>query len=178
MTNMTPLGEDLETTIVSRGRRTDAERLLERLNDLQWTIATAESLTGGLVSAALAAVPGASSALRGGVVAYATDVKRSVLRVDEKLLALHGAVEAKVARQMADRVRDVLGDTQGRVDVGISTTGIAGPTSPDGQPVGTVHVGVSTPLGTRVHTLQLAGTRDDIRAETVRLALKMTLEAL
>ena len=63
-------------------------------------------------------------------------------------------------------------------DVGISTTGIAGPESPDGQPIGTVHIGVATPLGTRVESLELRGTRDEIRAEAVRRAVRTALDAL
>lgn len=167
-----------ESTSIVEGRCSDAQRLLARLSELGWTIAVAESLTGGLVCAELAAVPGASAQLRGGVVAYATDLKQRLLGVDGAILALDGAVQPKVARQMAEGVRDALAAAGGRVDVGVSTTGIAGPTSPDGQPVGTVYVGVSTPLGTRVELLQLEGSRDEIRAETVRGALRMTLEAL
>ncbi|MBB2976062.1 nicotinamide-nucleotide amidase [Microbacterium endophyticum] len=170
---------DVETTIVRRKkRRSDAERLLARLDELNWTVATAESLTGGLVAASLVAVPGASAHVRGGIVAYATDVKQTVLGVDATLLELHGAVESKVARQMADKVRDVLADGDTRVDVGIATTGIAGPGSPDGQPVGTVHIAVSTPLGTRVESFVLEGDREAIRAETVRRSLRLALSAL
>ncbi len=170
-------GIDESTSIVS-GRTTDAERLIARLGELGWTIGVAESLTGGLLCAALVEVPGASAYVRGGVVAYATDLKKTLLGVDGAILDLDGPVQPKVARQMADGARDVLGASGGRADVGVSTTGIAGPASPDGQPVGTVYVGVSTPLGTRVELLQLSGTRDEIRSETVRRALRLTLEAL
>ncbi|MBA8816449.1 nicotinamide-nucleotide amidase [Microbacterium halimionae] len=170
---------DVETTVVRRKKRmSDAERLLARLAELKWTVATAESLTGGLVVASLVAVPGASAHVRGGIVAYATDVKQSLLGVDATQLALHGAVESKVARQMAEKVRDALAEGGTRVDVGIATTGIAGPQSPDGQPVGTVHIAVSTPLGTRVESLVLEGDREAIRAETVRRSLKLALSAL
>jgi nicotinamide-nucleotide amidase len=170
-------GVDESTSIVA-GRRTDAARLLGRLGELKWTIAVAESLTGGLLCAEIASVPGASAHLRGGVVAYATDLKQKILGVDATILELDGPVQPKVARQMAEGVRDALADDRGRADVGVSTTGIAGPTSPDGQPVGTVYVGVSTPLGTRVELLQLQGTRDEIRAETVRRAIRLVEEAL
>jgi nicotinamide-nucleotide amidase len=159
-------------------RRTDAELLLDRLAELDWSVATAESLTGGLLVAALVAVPGASRSVRGGVVAYATELKQSVLGVDATLLEVGGPVQAKVARQMAERVRETMALGGRPAEVGISTTGIAGPDSPDGQPVGTVHVGVSTPLGTRVESLVLAGTRDEIRGETVRIALRLAGSAL
>ncbi|MBE9940161.1 CinA family protein, partial [Cellulosimicrobium cellulans] len=97
--------------------RPDVVELLGALEARGWTLATAESLTGGLLSATIVDVPGASRVLRGAVVAYATDVKESVLGVDGGLLAAHGAVHPEVARQMAERVRDVL-----RADVGVATT--------------------------------------------------------
>lgn len=104
------------------------------------TIAVAESLTGGLVAAALTAVPGASQVFRGSVTAYATDLKHRVLGVDAGLLAARGAVDAQVAGQMAAGVRGVLG-----ADWGVATTGVAGPEPQDGQPVGTVFVAVAGP---------------------------------
>ena len=79
---------------------------------------------------------------------------------------------------MAEGVRGALALPGVEVQVGIATTGIAGPTSPDGQPVGTVHIAVSTPLGTRVESLQLDGDRDGIRAETVRRVIRLALDAL
>jgi nicotinamide-nucleotide amidase len=79
---------------------------------------------------------------------------------------------------MAEGVRARLGHDGGPCDVGISTTGIAGPESPDGQPVGTVHIGIATAVGTRVVTLALEGSRERIRVETVRQAVLATLDAL
>lgn len=176
---MTNAGDSpLERTRVRPGRRSDTERLLDRLGELGWTIATAESVTGGLLVAELVSVPGASEYVRGGIVAYASDVKHALLGVDASFLAAHGAVQPKVARQMADGVRTALAEGDRKVDVGVATTGIAGPASPDGQPVGTVHVGVSTALGTKVTSLHLAGDRGRIRAETVRAAVRAVLEAL
>lgn len=157
---------------------TDAERLLARLRELGWTVGVAESLTGGLVVASLVAVSGASESVRGGVVAYSTDLKHELLGVDQALLDAHGPVNPRVARQMADGVRVRLGEFGEPCDVGIATTGIAGPESPDGQPVGTVHIAIATPLGTRVESLELSGTRDEIRSESVRRALRLALEAL
>lgn len=172
------LPEDLENTLVSVGRVSEPERLVARLAELGWTLAVAESLTGGLVVAGIVAVPGASAVLRGGIVAYATDVKAALLGVDETLLAAHGPVHPRVARQMADGVRRTLGADGLTADVGIATTGIAGPVSPDGQPVGTVHVAVSTPLGSRVESLQLDGDREQIRAEAAAFAVRLALDAL
>ena len=172
------LPDELENTQVSVGRASEPERLVARLGELGWTVGVAESLTGGLVVSSIVSVPGSSAVLRGGIVAYATDVKGALLGVDETLLAAHGPVHPRVARQMADGVRRALGHDGLPADVGIATTGIAGPVSPDGQPVGTVHVAVSTPLGSRVESVQLTGDRAAIRAEAAALAVRIALEAL
>lgn len=156
----------------------DATAALERLRQRDWTLGIAESLTGGMLAATLIAVPGASVSVIGGIVAYATPLKHSLLGVDAALLAEHGAVHPEVARQMAEGVRSAVAVDGRPADVGISTTGIAGPDSPDGQPVGTVHIGVSTPTDSRVLSLQLEGDRDAIRAETVRYALRALLTAV
>nr|WP_202514769.1 MULTISPECIES: nicotinamide-nucleotide amidohydrolase family protein [unclassified Streptomyces] len=133
------------------------------------TLAVAESLTGGLVAAELTSVPGASQAFRGAVTAYATPLKSEVLGVDADLLAERGAVDAEVARQMATGARRALG-----ADWGVATTGVAGPESQDGRPVGTVFVAVSGPHGTgKVAALRLNGDRADIRRESVRSALDL-----
>lgn len=152
---------------------TSAAQVVERLRARGLTIGTAESLTGGRVVAALVDVPGASAVVRGAVVAYATDLKRTVLGVDAALLDGHGPVHPDVARQMAAGARRVLA-----VDVGVATTGIAGPTSPDGQPVGTVHIGIATDDGIRALSLRLDGDREQIRAECVRRALDAVAEVL
>ncbi|MDF2992205.1 MAG: uncharacterized protein K0S37_2719 [Microbacterium sp.] len=169
--------EDFDETLV-RDPRESAALLLDRLAELGWTVAVAESLTGGLVVSSLIDVPGASRVVRGGVVAYATDVKQSVLGVDAALLEAHGAVHPRVARQMARGVRDVLGRDGVPADVGVATTGVAGPETQDGHLVGTVHIGVSTPLGTSVDSLVITGDRDRIRREAARIAVRRTLAAL
>jgi nicotinamide-nucleotide amidase len=135
------------------------------------TVATAESLTGGLVCAALTDVPGASAVVRGALVVYATELKAQVLGVDAGLLASGGAVQAEVARQMASGVCRVLG-----ADVGVATTGVAGPDPQDGQPVGTVFVAVAAQGRTTVQALALDGDRATIRARTVRAALDLVAE--
>jgi nicotinamide-nucleotide amidase len=145
------------------------------------TLAVAESLTGGLVAAAITDVPGASQAFRGSVTAYATEVKHQLLGVDATLLDERGAVDPQVAVQMADGVRKALG-----ADWGISTTGVAGPDPQDGQPVGTVHVAVAGPLGAdsgafdggKVASLRLNGGRAEIRMESVRSVLGLLLQEL
>jgi nicotinamide-nucleotide amidase len=115
-----------------------ARRVLAAAGERGLTIAAAESLTGGQLAAAFTSVPGASAVFRGSVTAYATDLKASVLGVDADLLAEVGAVHAEVARRMAQGVRRVC-----RADLGLATTGVAGPDPQDGRPVGTVFVAVA-----------------------------------
>jgi PncC family amidohydrolase len=128
-----------------------AADVVERLTVLGEGLAVAESLTGGALCAHLVSVPGASAVLRGGVVAYATDVKADLLGVDRDLLARHGAVHAGVAAAMAQGVARRLAATWG-----VATTGVAGPAEQDGQPVGTVHVAVNGPVSD-VRSLRLDG---------------------
>ncbi|MET0789372.1 MAG: CinA family protein [Cellulomonas sp.] len=148
-----------------------AQDLLAAVGARGWTLAVAESLTGGLVCSTLVDVPGASSVLRGAVVAYATELKATLLGVDRALLAARGAVDPDVARAMAHAVRERLG-----ADVGLATTGVAGPDPQDGHPPGTVHVAVSTPDGTEVRSLRLAGDRVAVRALTVDAVLALGVE--
>ncbi len=162
-----------------------AADVVRRLGERRLTVATAESLTGGLVCAALTDVPGASAVVRGAVVSYATALKSSLLGVDAVLLQRHGAVQPEVARQMAVGVCRALGS-----DVGIATTGVAGPDASDGQPVGTVYVAVASPVDdgsvggetsaqrVEVRRLDLPGERAAVRAATVDAALALVLEAL
>ncbi|AKU17321.1 CinA family protein [Luteipulveratus mongoliensis] len=150
----------------------DVVALVGSLTAAGQTVATAESLTGGLVAARLTSVPGSSAVVRGGVVSYATDVKQSVLGVDADLLARGGAVQEGVARQMAEGVRRLLASTWG-----LATTGVAGPDPQDGQPVGTVFVAVAGPVGVRAQALALTGGREDIRSATVDAVLALLLES-
>lgn len=132
------------------------------------TVATAESLTGGWLGAALTAVPGASGVYRGGVVAYATDLKHQLLGVDAALLARVGAVDAEVVAAMAEGVRDRLG-----ADYGLATTGAAGPDPQDGHPPGTVWVAVAAPGRTVVVDASVAVPVDRaaVRRSTVLAVL-------
>ena len=150
-----------------------AARCVRAALDRGATLATAESLTAGLVCARLADVPGASGALRGGVVAYATALKHELLDVPADLLQREGPVHPDVALAMAAGVRRRLGAT-----VGVSTTGVAGPGPADGSPAGTAYaavVGVGTP---RVEALHLPGDRPAVRAATARAALSLLAEVL
>ncbi|OIV36872.1 hypothetical protein BIV57_14030 [Mangrovactinospora gilvigrisea] len=147
-----------------------AAELIRLARERGLTLACAESLTGGLVAAALTAVPGASHAFRGSVTAYATDRKAAVLGVDAALLAREGAVHPGVAAAMAAGVRRVMA-----ADVGLATTGVAGPEPQDGRPVGTVFVAVDGPEGARVRELALSGDRAAIRAATVSAVLDLAV---
>lgn len=149
----------------------EAVRLLRERGE---TIACAESLTGGLLCAALVDVPGASDVVVGGVVSYATRVKHSVLGVDGEHLARRGAVDPGTAAQMADGVRRLLD-----ADWGIATTGVAGPGPNEGKPAGTVFVGLDGPdHRLRSEPLHLDGDRDAVRRGTVGAALSSLVATL
>jgi nicotinamide-nucleotide amidase len=137
------------------------------------SLAVAESLTGGLVAGTLTSVPGASVVLRGGVVAYATDLKSALLGVPADLLRQRGPVDPEVAAAMAAGVRARLG-----ASYGISTTGVAGPGPAEGKAAGTVFIAVDGPSGPIARGLQLQGDREDVRNETVRSVLSLLLGAL
>jgi nicotinamide-nucleotide amidase len=155
-----------------------AAAALEELRRRGLTLAVAESLTGGALSAALVSVPGASAVLRGAVVAYATPVKASLLGVDPGLLAAHGPVDPEVARQMARGVRTALAVDGRPADVGVSTTGVAGPEPQGGKPVGTVHIGVSVGDTTLSRAFHFEGDRSAIRVATVDAALSLLTETV
>jgi nicotinamide-nucleotide amidase len=150
-----------------------AEEILRLLTAAAWTVATAESLTGGLVAAALTDVPGSSGAFRGGIVAYATELKARTLGVDSRMLAAHGPIYAPVAVAMANGVRERLGAT-----VGIATTGVAGPDPVNDFLPGTVHVAVSLADDTVVRTMALPGNRDEVRRLAVERVLGLLLGRL
>ena len=135
------------------------------------TIAVAESLTGGLLVAELIRTPGASAVVLGGVVAYNTELKHTVLGVDAEVLAAHGPVHPDVAAQMAVGVRAALTVAGENAHIGISTTGVAGPDPQDGKPVGTVYLGFA--IGDEVvdAALALTGDRDGIRSAVVSESL-------
>ena len=132
------------------------------------TVAVAESLTGGLLGATLTAVPGASKTFRGGVIAYATDLKENLLGVPGPLLGAEGAVSAQVAAAMAAGVRDRLA-----ASYGVALTGVAGPDPQDGKSPGTVFVAVAGPGGGQVRELDLSGDRETIRVAAVESAVEV-----
>ena len=147
--------------------------LIARLAARGLTVAVAESLTGGMLAAELIRPRGASAVVLGGVVAYATELKHTVLGVDGDLLASSGPVDPDVARQMAAGARTVLAVNGRKADIGISTTGVAGPDPQGGKVPGTVYLGVATEQGTRAVELQLDGDRTTIRTSTVVAAISL-----
>jgi nicotinamide-nucleotide amidase len=156
-------------TVAERSAHEAHEALLERGE----TVAVAESLTGGALGAALVAVPGVSATFRGGVIAYATELKSELLGVDAGLLARRGPVDADVAVAMASGVRERLGATWG-----LATTGVAGPDPQDGHPPGVFYVAIAGPDIARVEALALDGDRATVRAAAVAAALELLRAAL
>ncbi len=159
------MSDDDETTA-----RLGAE-IIAQLTARGLRIAVAESLTGGLLVSELIRTPGASAVVSGGVVAYNTALKASVLGVDADLLAARGAVDPDVAAQMATGVRVALAVDGIPADIGISTTGVAGPEPQDGAAVGTVYLGFAIGDVVSTSALQLSGDRDSIRSVAVRASL-------
>ncbi|MCZ2807625.1 nicotinamide-nucleotide amidohydrolase family protein [Modestobacter sp. VKM Ac-2983] len=150
-----------------------AQQLHEALLARGETVAAAESLTAGLFCATLAAVPGASATLRGGVVAYATDLKTALAGVAPELLATSGPVSEPAAAALAEGIRSRCAATWG-----IGLTGVAGPDPVDGHAPGRVYLGLSDGLVTVVHELDLPGDRAAVRAGAVREAMARLLGRL
>ncbi len=131
------------------------------------TVATAESLTGGQLATRFTETPGASETYLGGVITYATELKRTILDVDQEVVEEHGVVSSECARAMASGIKAFTG-----ASYGVSTTGVAGPTEQEGKPVGTVFVGIAGPGYLDAVELDLSGDRQEITAETCREALR------
>ena len=151
----------------------DAVAVVDALTVRGQTVATAESLTGGLLCAALVDVPGASVVVRGAVVAYATDTKTTVLGVPADVVATDGTVAAQTALHMARRARELFD-----ADWGVATTGVAGPDPAEGHPPGRAYVALAGPDQAAHRLLQLAGDRAAVRSGTVRAALVLLTEHL
>jgi nicotinamide-nucleotide amidase len=168
------LGEPLGDYLFGRDERGVEELVLDLCRARGWTLATAESCTGGLVAARLTSVPGSSEVFCGSVVAYANEVKESSLGVPAAVLAQHGAVSAETAAAMAVGVREALG-----VDVAIADTGIAGPGggTPE-KPVGLVYLHVSTPEGEAGSEFSFPGDRESIRIRATVGALHLARRVL
>ena len=153
---------------------TQIELLVQRLKELQKTIATAESCTGGFLSKSLTDFSGSSAVYPGGIISYCNRVKHELLGVDQDLLDRFGPVSEAVARQMAEKVRLVIG-----ADFGVGITGIAGPNSDEsGLPVGLVYLAASDGQRTLVRECRFDGDRNAIRARAAEAAADLTFELL
>lgn len=151
-----------------------AKDVVDALRRRGWTLAVAESMTGGLLGATLTAVVGSSDVFRGGVISYVDDVKAEHLGVDRDVLARKGAVTAEVARAMASGVL-----ARFEADVALSVTGFAGPNVPPGGEVGLVHLGVAARGRVSSREMRFGGDREAVRRLAVEEALRMALaEAL
>ena len=148
----------------------DVHRLLAGRGE---TVAVAESLTGGLLGAALTTTPGASATFRGGLIVYATELKETLAGVPGPLLDAEGPVSAHVAAALAAGARDRLGATYG-----LGVTGVAGPGAQNDQPVGTVHLAVAGPAEGEVRSMRCDGDREQIRAAAVAAALSLLADVV
>lgn len=146
----------------------ELQSLVEQAVAAGLTVATAESLTGGMLASSLVQVPGASGMFSGGVIAYQNEVKVRVLGVDEERLRTHGAVDEQIASQMALGACRVTG-----ARVGLSTTGVAGPQDHQGQPVGAVFVGVALDGAVQSYAYHFEGDRAAIRQQATDEALAL-----
>lgn len=153
-------------------------RVIGELSARKLTIAVAESLTGGILTGELIRPAGASVVVLGGIVAYNSELKRTLLNVDADLLVEFGAVHEEVACQMARGVRQRLSVAGRPADIGVATTGVAGPGPKDGILAGTVILGLSMGDASQSRTLTLHGGRDEVRLATSRASISWLAEVL
>jgi nicotinamide-nucleotide amidase len=168
------LRDRLRRSLFAEDERGAEELVLDLCRARGWTLATAESCTGGMVATRLTSVPGSSDVFVGAVVAYADDVKERELGVSSATLAAHGAVSAETAAEMAAGVRARLG-----ADVGIAVTGIAGPGggTPE-KPVGLVYLHAETPEASRGLEFTFAQDRESVRRRSTVVALHLLRRTL
>ena len=144
------------------------------LTEKNFTIACAESCTGGLLTSKLTDVAGSSAYVKGAVVSYSNEIKNSILHVKEETLKNFGAVSEQTAKEMAANIRQIF-----NTNIGVSITGIAGPSGGNSEkPVGTVYIGVSDSNGEKIQRFQFGGTRTEIKEKSVESALKMIKDYL
>ena len=163
---------DFEKYFSPNGNRSDAccTDLVKELSKKGIAVSTAESCTGGLIAKLITDVPGSSSVLNGGIVAYTNDVKMNVLGISLETIEKHTEISFECAAEMAECTRKLFG-----ADIGISTTGFAGPTGGnENDPVGTVYVGFSTKTDLTVYRLSFGdrASRSDVRDGTAYFAIR------
>ncbi len=147
-----------------------AYELIQKLGQLNLTISVAESLTGGLVAASLTQIPGASAVFKGGIIAYRDETKQQVLKVDPALITKFTSISEPVAQCMAINIREIM-----NTDIGIATTGVAGPDKSEGFAPGIVFVAISIGDHNICQKLELVGDRTQIRDQSVNAIFKLTL---
>ena len=150
-----------------------ASILIKKLQEKNLTISVAESLTGGLVAASLTEIPGASKVFKGSITAYVDEIKQSVLNVKEETITKFTSISEQVALEMAINVRTIM-----KSDIGISTTGVAGPEKSAGFAPGLVFVAISIGDHNMCQKLEITGDRSKIRNQTVHEILQLTLSRL
>ena len=150
-----------------------ASSLIKKLQENNLTIAVAESLTGGLVAASLTEIPGASQVFKGSITAYADEIKQKVLNVNKETILKFTSISEQVALEMAINVRTIM-----KSDIGISTTGVAGPEKSAGFAPGLVFVAISIGDHNMCQKLEITGDRSKIRNQTVQEILQLTLSRL
>ena len=149
------------------------QRIGELLKQKNFTVATAESCTGGLLASRLTDITGSSAYVKGGVVAYCNEIKQSILHVKADTLKNFGAVSSQTADQMASNVRLIFD-----ADIGLSTTGVAGPSPSESKPVGLVYVAVVGENFREGKVCHFSGTRTEIKAQAVDAVLKLLAKHL
>ena len=147
-----------------------AFELIQKLGQHNLTISVAESLTGGLVAASLTQIPGASAVFKGGIIAYRDETKEQVLKVDPALITKFTSISEPVAQSMATNIREIM-----NTDIGIATTGVAGPDKSEGFAPGIVFVAISIGDHNICQKLELVGDRTQIRDQSVNAIFKLTL---
>jgi PncC family amidohydrolase len=151
-----------------------SSEISQLLSEKSQTIATAESCTGGLLGHTLTAISGSSEYFLGGVIAYSNRIKEEWLGVQSQTLLQHGAVSEETAREMAQGIRKKF-----KADIGLSTTGIAGPTGGTStKPVGMVWIGISTKTNTQAFKCHFKGSRNEVKTSTVKEILTRLLDHL
>lgn len=155
------------------GNDTLASAVLRLLKERGCTVAAAESLTGGMFTEELISVPGASAVCYGGIVSYDKSVKQDVLGVRASTIATYGTVSRECASEMAERVRVLL-----KTNIGLSFTGVAGPSDTEGKPAGTVFIGISHAEDTEIHECHFHGDRQAVRRQSVLKGFELLLRRL
>ena len=165
--------ENFESKILPGMGRISDDQIAELLKETNHTVSAAESLTGGLVCERLTNIAGSSAYFIGGIVSYHNRIKVAELQIPGSLIAAKGAVSREVASAMAEGIR-----RRFKTDIGLSTTGCAGPTPQPPAPVGLAYVAVASIKGTEVQELHLQGTRQEIREKAAQAAVGLLWQHL